>query len=129
MTQWRFSAAILVVLASATVEPSAQTPAAPATAETLIERATALRKTGDYRAALPLAEQAAALREKALPADDLKIADALHLQALLYDDLHEYAKAEAPNQRALAIREKLLGPDHPDVALSLYNLAWLAKVK
>ena len=35
------------------------------------------------------------------------------------------AEAEEPNQRALAIREKALGPDHPDVAQSLNNLALL----
>ena len=48
---------------------------------------------------------------------------------MIYDDKHDYAKAEAPNLRALAIREKALGPDHPDVARSLFNLAWLSKVK
>ena len=35
----------------------------------------------------------------------------------------EYAKALALQQRALAIREKALGPEHPDVALSLAILA------
>ena len=36
-----------------------------------------------------------------------------------------YAEAEALHKRALAIREKALGPDHADVALSLNNLAAL----
>ena len=31
-------------------------------------------------------------------------------------------------KRSLAIREKALGPDHPDVALSLNNLAGLYRV-
>ena len=35
------------------------------------------------------------------------------------------AEAETLHQRALAIREKALGPDHPDVATSLNNLAAL----
>ena len=42
--------------------------------------------------------------------------------------LHEraqYAKAEPLFQRALQIREKALGPEHPDVANSLNNLAML----
>ncbi len=34
----------------------------------------------------------------------------------------EYAEARAVFERALAIREKALGPDHPDVADSLHNL-------
>ena len=33
--------------------------------------------------------------------------------------------AEPLYKRSLAIREKALGPDHPDVASSLNNLAWL----
>jgi tetratricopeptide (TPR) repeat protein len=36
-----------------------------------------------------------------------------------------YAEAEPLYQRALAIREKTLGPEHPDVAQSLNNLAGL----
>jgi tetratricopeptide (TPR) repeat protein len=35
----------------------------------------------------------------------------------------QYAEAEPLYQRSLAIREKALGPDHPDVATSLNNLA------
>jgi Tetratricopeptide repeat len=44
---------------------------------------------------------------------------------LLYDNQGQYAKAEPLYQRPLAIREKALGPEHPDVAASLNNLAWL----
>ena len=36
-----------------------------------------------------------------------------------------YAEAEPLYKRALAIREKALGPDHPDVAKALNNLAVL----
>ena len=36
-----------------------------------------------------------------------------------------YADAEPLYKRSLAIREKALGPDHPDVATSLNNLAEL----
>ena len=35
----------------------------------------------------------------------------------------DFAQAEALLERALAIREKVLGPDHPDVAIVLNNLA------
>jgi tetratricopeptide (TPR) repeat protein len=37
----------------------------------------------------------------------------------------KYSEAEPLHKRALAIREKALGPDHPDVAISLENLAVL----
>jgi tetratricopeptide (TPR) repeat protein len=41
---------------------------------------------------------------------------------LLYRDQGKYAEAEPLHVRALAIREKALGPDDPDVADSLNNL-------
>ena len=37
----------------------------------------------------------------------------------------DYAKAEPLYQRALKIDEKALGPDHPDTATDLNNLAEL----
>ena len=37
----------------------------------------------------------------------------------------EYAKAEPLLQEALRIRQKVLGPEHPDTAKSLNNLAAL----
>ena len=40
-------------------------------------------------------------------------------------DLNRDGDAEAPIKRSLAIREKVLGRDHPDVARSLNNLAGL----
>jgi tetratricopeptide (TPR) repeat protein len=43
--------------------------------------------------------------------------------ALLYAAQRDYAKAEPFYKRSLAIWEKALGPDHPNVALSLENLA------
>lgn len=45
--------------------------------------------------------------------------------AVLYDTHGDYAKATPLQKRALAIREKALGPKHPNVALSLENLAAL----
>ncbi|MCP5197002.1 MAG: tetratricopeptide repeat protein [Gammaproteobacteria bacterium] len=48
----------------------------------------------------------------------VKIANMYRLQG-------RYAEAEPLYQRALAIRERALGPDHPDVAHSLHGLAVL----
>ena len=53
------------------------------------------------------------------------MAVALNNLAWLYDTMGDYAKAEPLYQRSLAIREKALGPTHPDVARSLHNLAFL----
>jgi CHAT domain-containing protein len=45
--------------------------------------------------------------------------------ANLYEDQGRYTDAEPLHKRALAIHEKALGPDHPNVAASLNNLAAL----
>jgi tetratricopeptide (TPR) repeat protein len=51
---------------------------------------------------------------------DMTLGDALYL-------LGDYAGAQPPYERALALREQLLGPEHPDVATSLNNLAELCE--
>ena len=45
--------------------------------------------------------------------------------AVLYDNQGRYADAEPLDKRSLAIQEKALGSEHPDVALGLNNLAAL----
>ena len=47
--------------------------------------------------------------------------------AALYQAQGRYAEAEPLYQRSLAIREKALGPEHPDVATSLENYAALLR--
>jgi len=45
--------------------------------------------------------------------------------AYYLEDRAQYEQAEPLYQRALAIREQMLGPEHPDTATSLNNLAFL----
>jgi tetratricopeptide (TPR) repeat protein len=52
-------------------------------------------------------------------------AEALYKQSEKLSEQGRYSEAIPLAQRALAIREKSLGPDHPDVATSLNNLALL----
>ena len=47
--------------------------------------------------------------------------------AVLYKAQGRYTEAEALYHRSLAIREKALGPEHPDVAQSLENYADLLR--
>ena len=56
---------------------------------------------------------------------DRRLTDSLNNLASLYYAQGKYAQAEPLLQRALAIREKALGPEHPDVARSVNNLAEL----
>jgi tetratricopeptide (TPR) repeat protein len=53
----------------------------------------------------------------------LGFADKCFVVARFVDDMGLYAAALPLNERALAIREEARGPSHPDVALSLNNLA------
>jgi hypothetical protein len=75
-------------------------------ARNLLEEASGLRKKGQFDAALALAQQSLALREKLFGPEHLDIADALNQIAIICDDKDELDKAEPLNVRALSIREK-----------------------
>lgn len=60
--------------------------------------------------------------------DELAEAKRLHDQAITLYRAGKYDEAIPLAERALAIREKALGPDHPDVATSLDNLAGLLRL-
>ncbi|MCE9578122.1 MAG: serine/threonine-protein kinase [Deltaproteobacteria bacterium] len=79
--------------------------------------ATSTRDTG---AAIPLEEQALAIREKTGDAD--LIAESVNDLARLHANRGDYAEAEVLHRRALTLREQLLGAQHPLVAESLNNL-------
>jgi tetratricopeptide (TPR) repeat protein len=49
----------------------------------------------------------------------------LHALAVLYRKQGKYEQAELLYQRALAIHEKMEGPEHPSTATTLRNLAVL----
>jgi CHAT domain-containing protein/tetratricopeptide (TPR) repeat protein len=94
-------------------------------ADELNKRIHELSQAGKYAEAIPLAQRALAIREKAFGLDHPAIADALNKLALLYFNQGRYADAEPLFKRALAINEKVLAPDHPDVGMALNNLALL----
>lgn len=89
----------------------------------LNKRASELYQAGKYAEALPLAQRAAELSEKALGPEHPDVATTLNNLAALYDATGQYATAEPLHQRALTILEKALGPAHPYVATMLNNLA------
>ena len=57
--------------------------------------------------------------------DALKRAKDLDAEALEHRRLWTFADGIPKGREALAIRERILGPDHPEVAASLDTLAWL----
>src|SRR5215510_566453 len=56
-------------------------------------------------------------------ATDIRFANTLGNLASVYRALGKYEESERLDRQALKIREKVLGPRHPDVATSLNNLA------
>jgi serine/threonine protein kinase/tetratricopeptide (TPR) repeat protein len=76
--------------------------------------------TSDTAAAIPLEEQALAIRERS--GDEFAIAESVNDLARLHAERGDYAEAEALHRRALALRQRLLGDAHPLVADSLNNL-------
>src|ERR1700683_3702022 len=106
---------------------AAPTLAHPSAADELTKTVIELYRAGRYAEAIPLAQQALAICEKALGPDHPLVAASLNALAGLYDKQGRYAEAEPLYKRSLAIWEKALGPDHPDVVTALNNLAALYK--
>jgi tetratricopeptide (TPR) repeat protein len=94
-------------------------------ANELSRRVSELYQAGRYAEAIPLAQRALAVREKALGPNNPAVATDLGWLALLYYSQRRYAEAEPLLKRALAIQEKAFGPDHPDVATALNGLGKL----
>jgi len=94
-------------------------------AEALYTEVMRLYQQGRYEEAIPLAERALAIQEKAFGPEHLEIATSLNNLAALYWTRGNYARAEPLYKRALAIQEKVFGPEHPAVAESLNNLGVL----
>lgn len=82
---------------------------------------------GDYAKAEQSLQNLVRQREKDAKPEPL--AQAQNRLAALYFAQAQYAKAEPLAQRALELREKALGKDHPDVAESLATLAEVARGK
>jgi serine/threonine protein kinase len=127
-------------------------PDHPDVATTLSELGTVLWRKGEFAKAKALQEQALTIREKRLGPDSEVVASSLHNLGTLnwsqgdYDEARrlleradvastlnslgaiaykegDLKKAGVMWERTVAIREKVLGPDHPWVAQTLNNLA------
>ena len=100
-----------------------------ADAAALNQQVTQLYNQGRYSEAIPLAQRALALREKALGPDHPDVALSLYTLATLYQNLERYQDAEPLFKRNLAIWEKLYGPNNINVASALNNLAALYQLE
>jgi tetratricopeptide (TPR) repeat protein len=105
------------ITSTALRDSEAQTPGVPAVRSSLmLERPT----SEEYRSAAT-SELSTTVR-LAVGKRAPQAPGSLNGLALLCRDLGRYAEAEPLFKRALAIREKVLGPDHLDVGQSLTNL-------
>lgn len=85
---------------------------------------TARFRQKDFAGAETTHRRALTIYKKIRGADDLRVADTLDLVAVaLYEQQSGRELAGSLFFRAWAIREKALGPNHPDVADSLHHLA------
>jgi tetratricopeptide (TPR) repeat protein len=92
---------------------------------TLNNLANVARDRKRYDEAEALYQRACAALEKSGGPDDLRLAGCLLNLGALYRDKDEFdlSKAEPPLKRGLAIREKVLGQEHPETAKALSDLA------
>ncbi|MCZ8200240.1 CHAT domain-containing protein [Microcystis sp. LE19-55.1A] len=96
-----------------------------AEAERLTQQVIQLYQQGKYNEAIPLAEQALAIRKQQLGDNHPSTATSLNNLAFLYQSQGRYSEAEPFYKEALAIWKKQLGENHPNTAKSFGNLAGL----
>jgi CHAT domain-containing protein/tetratricopeptide (TPR) repeat protein len=98
-------------------------------AKGIVRQVVELSEAHRYREAIPLAQQALSLIERAPDATPFVVADYMIRLAMLYVANGEYPPAEPLYLRSLAIREQEVGPDSHFVASSLNHLAELYRLK
>jgi tetratricopeptide (TPR) repeat protein len=109
----------LLLLATADLAPAqAQSP----DLDDLYRRGVELYQAGRYADAVPIVEQFIKVAAATLGEESPTYASGLGDLAALDQALNRTAEAEDLFKRALDIREKTLGPDHPDVAKMLNSL-------
>src|SRR5262249_48332810 len=112
-------AAMLMVNSFAGAPAIAQQDEATALNKRVIE----LFQAGKFAEAVPLAQRAVAIREKAFGPNHPNVGASSSNLAGLHGRRGRDADAEPLYKRVLAIVEKARGPGHPDVAIALLNLA------
>src|SRR5437660_8595678 len=88
----------------------------------LFELAQIYRAEGKYSDALPLYERALQIYIRIYGAESTELADTLDGEAELYKSLDDYGHAEPLLVKSLALRQKLLRPEHADIAQSENDL-------
>ena len=90
--------------------------------ETLNADVDRLYREGRFDEAIPLAERALSIQERALGPDDPLVVQAINSLAMLYRAAGDYVGAESLFERVLEITTEALGPRHPTIAVTINNL-------
>ncbi len=98
-------------------------PAHPDVVRSQQALASALADQGDIEDAEALYRQARVTLQAAEQAPRILLAEVTQDYASLLNDLGQHREAEALHREALHVRRDVLGPDHPEVALSHSQLA------
>ncbi len=115
-------------IALAGPEPAAGDGAAAlARARELEGRIGGLYRTGAFAEALPLAEEALALRRGAGGPDGPEVGGLLSTISTLLMELGRYEEAAKAGEEALRVFEKALGPEDPNVAGCIANLGLILR--
>jgi CHAT domain-containing protein/Tfp pilus assembly protein PilF len=88
-----------------------------------------LCKAGKYAEALAIAKQYVALARQTHKENETEVSVANGWLGYIYESMGRYDDAEPLLERSLTLREKVLGPDHPDLAAPLNNLAGLYDIR
>jgi tetratricopeptide (TPR) repeat protein len=94
----------------------------PKLADEWIELATLCQRQKDFPRAIALLQRAQYAHIRDSGAESLPVADDLSRMALVYVDDHKAALAAEPLERAIQIRETVLGPEHPAILGELDRL-------
>jgi tetratricopeptide (TPR) repeat protein len=82
-----------------------------------------LRDLGKTDLAVPLLQEALAIRQDWLGREDPDVAATMHELAFMLYNEGDFAQAESLHRQALEMRRKFYGPEHSQVAASLESLA------
>ena len=104
---------------------SAEQTTALAEANRLDQQMVQLYQQGKFNEAIPLAQQALAIRKRILGENHLDVATNLSNLARLYRNQGRYTEAEPLYKQSLELYKRLLGENHPLIATALNNLALL----
>ena len=113
----------------AQTSPSTQPQDPLERAAALNQQVAELYQAGQYQEAIPLAEEALAIRQEQLGENHPDVAIILLSLASLHHQQGRYGEAEPLYQQSLNILREQLGDNHPSVAIILHNLAELYRAQ